>query len=183
MPQNSLRVIQERYNRMIADLPGKVGTVAVNFTKQRFREQAWVDNATEPWRRRKPGTKRNRGRAILVDSGRLRRANRIVRTGHLSVTIGNDTPYAAVHNQGFKGTVTVKPFTRKKFKKTVVETGKLTKKGKPRKQTVKSIVGEIEVKEHTRRMNMPRRQFMGKSMYLNKQIGRLVTAEINNIFK
>jgi len=168
---------------MILTLPVKVGTLAVNFTKQRFREQAWIDNATEPWRRRKPGTKRNRGRALLVNTGRLRRGNRIIRTGHLSVTIGNDVPYAAAHNQGFKGTVSIPAHKRKKLKKEKVETSKLTKKGKPRKKTVVSVIGDIDVKAHTRKMNMPRRQFMGRSMYLNHQIGRLISAEINKIFK
>jgi phage gpG-like protein len=168
---------------MITDLPVKVGTLAVNFTKQRFREQAWIDNATEPWRRRKPGTKRNRGRALLVDTGRLRRANRIIRTGHLSVTIGNDTPYAGVHNQGFNGVVTIPPHSRKKFKRDRVETGKLTKKGNTRKQTVVSVIGEIPVKGHTRRLNIPQRKFMGRSYYLSRQIERLIAAEINKIFK
>lgn len=157
---------------MITNLPSKVGTLAVNFTKQRFREQSWIDTATEPWRRRRPGAKRNRGRALLVNTGRLRRGNRIIKVGPLSVTIGNDVPYAAAHNYGFNGVVSIPAHTRKK-----------TKKGTPRKKTVVSVIGEIPVKAHTRKMNMPRRRFMGRSMYLNNQIGRLITAEINKIFK
>jgi len=183
--QNNLKIIAQRWQQLRLTLPYKVGVVAVAFSNQRFREQSWVDIITEPWKRRKPGAKRNTGRAILVDKGRLRRGNRIINadSAGMKVTIGNDTPYAKAQNDGFRGLVTIPEHKRKRLAKEKVFTGELTKKGRKRSRTVTKVTGEIIVKAHTRRMNLPRRRFMGPSMHLNKQIGRLITMEINKIFK
>lgn len=140
----------ENLKKRLLTLPKKVGDTAVLFTKQRFREQAWVDNSTQPWKKRNPNAKRNKGRALLMNSGRLRRSIRIVGTTSDSVTIGSNVPYAAAHNEGFKGAVQVSAHSRK---------------GKP-------------VKAHSRNMNLPVRRFMGPSAALNKQITRLIKAEI-----
>ncbi len=162
-------------------LPVKVGAVMLAFTKQRFREQGWVDSSSQPWKPRKSTAKRNKGRALLIDKGRLWRATRITRITAGSVTIGNDTPYAKIHNEGFYGEETVKAHTRKRFKKERIDT--VTKSGKSRKQTIKNITGESNVIQHTKTMRMPKRQFMGHSMYLNNQIERLMASEIMKIFK
>lgn len=181
--KNDLRKIQERYNQIKLTLPVKAGAVMVAFSKQRFRDQAWLGDISEPWKPRKAIKKGNRGRSILVKSGYLRRSIRVVRYGNMSVTIGSDAPYAHIHNEGFRGTVSVAAFKRKRFKKEMVETYALTKKGKQRKLTTVSVIGEIDVKAHTRNINMPRRRFMGASQYLNAQIGRVIGAEIMRIFK
>lgn len=181
--QNNLKVISTRFNLLKQQLPKYAGNIAVNFTKSRFREQAWIDSYMQPWKRRKSNGKKDRGRAILVKSGRMRRSPRVIRTGNMSVTIGSDVPYYKVHNDGFRGIVTVKVHRRKKFKKSQVETTKLTKKGKPRKKQVITIVGEINVKSHQRRMNIPRRRSMGVSAYQTQAINRMISAEIKKIFK
>lgn len=163
-----------------------IGAQAVVFYKQRFQEQAWADNTTQPWAKRKPGAKRNRGRAILIDTGRLRRSIRVISATQSSVTIGTDVPYARAHNEGFRGTVTVPAHTRSKYEKLKVGTGVFSIKTKnERTRTEKRAVegGDITVKSYTKRMNLPRRQFMGASATLNKQINRLITAEINKALK
>lgn len=181
--QNDFRLLQERYNAMILTLPVKAGAVMVSFSKQRFREQAWADNATEPWKRRRSTGKRDAGRALLIKTGRLRRSIRVVRYGNHSVTIGSDVPYAAAHNNGFRGVLSIAAHKRKRFGKEKIDTGKLTKKGRPKKKTVIKVIGEIDVKAHERHVNIPRRRFMGSSQYLNRQLGRLIGAEVNRIFK
>lgn len=181
--KNPLRADAQRLRQTLLTLPIKVGDTAVLFSKQRFREQSWVDYATEPWKRRKTGAKRNTGRAILMSTGRLRRSIRIMRTTRDSVTIGSDVPYARVHNEGFMGIVGVKGHTRTKWVKTKIETGKLTPKGNKSMRTMTTAGGEYTVKAHNRKMNMPRRQFMGSSKVLDKQVTRLITAEIMKAFK
>lgn len=182
--QNNLRIIQQRYQAMVCTLPVKAGAIMVAFSKQRFRDQAWLGDIIEPWKPRKGIKKGNRGRAILVKTGRLRRSIRVVRYGNMSVTIGSDLPYAQAHNEGaFAQSISVAAFKRKRFQKEVVETNRLTKKGKPRKMNVVSVIGEIDVKAHTRRLAMPRRRFMGRSQYLNRQVGRMIGAEVNRVFK
>jgi phage gpG-like protein len=172
--------------KVLKSLPRKVGAQAVVFFKSRFREQAWADNATEPWKKRKPGAKRNTGRAILIASGRLRRSIRVIASTPSSVTIGTDVPYARAHNEGFRGTVQVPEHTRNRYRKVKYGTGIFSiKTRRERQRTVKEVVegGEIKVKAHPKRMNLPRRQFMGNSAVLNNQIKRIIMAEINKALK
>lgn len=178
----------------MATLPYKVGVLMVAFTKDRFKYQNWLDTYPVAWPRRKKNrwsnkgkTPNDAGRALLVKSGRLRRATRIVSTTPNSVTIGNDTPYAAVHNNGerMKFTQNVDGFVRMNKKRD----GFSAVKGKEGKRStrvkfVKTASGISNVKAHKRSYNykMPQRQFMGESKYLNMQIKRLISAEINKIF-
>jgi phage gpG-like protein len=170
----------------IKGLPRKIGAQAVLFSKQRFREQAWADNATQPWAKRKRGAKRDSGRAILKDSGRLQRSIRIISVTPNSVTIGTDVPYAQAHNEGFRGTQNVPAHTRSRYAKVKVGTGSFSvKTRKERTRTTKQAVdgGDYPVKAFTRKMNLPKRQFIGNSQVLNNQIKRLITAEINRAMK
>lgn len=183
MQQNIIHLTAQQLKTRLLTIPVKAGDTAVLFSMQRFREQAWVDASTYPWKKRQLGAKRNSGRALLVSSGRLRRSVRIMRTTSTSVTIGSDVPYARIHNEGFKGTVSVKAHTRTKWVKSRVETGNLTKSGRKQMRTMTTAGSQYAVGQHTRKMNMPRRQFMGNSRQLEKQITRLITAEIMKAFK
>lgn len=182
-PKHIITARGNRLKQVLTTLPIKVGDTAILFVKQRFREQAWVDNSTEVWKPRKIGGKRNKGRALLTKTGRLRRGWRIARVTSDSTTIANDVPYAQVHNDGFKGTVKVKAHKRTKWKKSKVETGKLTKKGNKSMKTITTAGGEYEVKSHSKKMNMPRRRMIGKSAILDKQIKRLISAEIMKAYR
>lgn len=165
--------------RVIQTLPPKVGKQIIVFSKQRFAEQNWIDTTTQPWKHRTIGGRKNAGRAILVKSGRLRRSPRIIRTTTNSVTVGSDVPYAAIHNNGFKGLVNVEEHTRNVYGKQKKSTGVFSVKTKKEKmRTIKAITGSVTVQAHTRRVNMPRRRFLGNSAYLNKQITRLIGAEL-----
>lgn len=150
----------EAVKHRMAGLPRKMGDTAVLFTKQRFREQGWAGSGFTPWRPRKAGAKRNKGRALLVDSGRLIRSIRVRYTTKDSVPYGTDVPYAKANNEGLRAGVTIKAHSRK------------SKSGK-----------SAEVKSHTRNMRMPKRQFMGDSPYLQRQIKRVISAEISKALK
>lgn len=168
-------------SKAMTTLPPKVGEVVVRFSNQRFNEESWVDGKTEPWPRRKAGTKRDKGRRMLVDTGRLRRSIRIFRTTEDTVAVGSDVPYASAHNDGFSGTVTVKAHTRKKYGKKVERF--TTRTGKERNRTVQFETGSYEVKSHSRRMNMPRRRFLGESREQSQQIQRVILVEVNRALK
>ena len=165
----------ERLNRTYKNFPNKAATLAVNFTKERFNAQNWVDNRTEPWKPRKfnKGSKRRRARKILVDKARLLRSVRKVSVTKDSAIIGTDVPYAKIHNDGgkYRGNVTVKEHTRKR--------------GRRSSRTGRYQTGKIKVSSHTRKMrwNMPRRQFIGPSAVLDKRIERMMTADINKVLK
>lgn len=146
----------------IETIPQRVATEAVNFSKERFQEQAWKDEGKEAWKKRKTrrrgGAKRQKG-AVLVDSGRLKRSIRIISVSKDRVVIGTDVPYAEIHNEGFDGIQNVKAHTRR------------------------TRNGTTKVRAHARHMRMPQRRFMGESATLNKRIELMITAEIIRALK
>ena len=179
---STLTQIEQALTIVMHQLPQQLGTLAVNFTKQRFVDQAWQNTSTEPWQprrhNRRGGKARQRG-AVLVDSGRLKRSIRIISVSPTAITIGTDVPYAQIHNDGYKGTVSVKAHTQQV-------------KGHKRKQKVKGKKGKLKtkivnvrphsrhVKAHTRNVNMPRRRFLGESAELERQITEFILGEIQS---
>jgi len=143
-------------------LPNVIATEAVNFSKERFVQQNWVDTTTEPWRKRKykrKSKKREQG-AVLVSSVRLKRSIKKILVSSDCVVIGSDVPYAAIHNNGFRGKQTVKSHRR------------TSRNGR-----------RFNVESFTRNINMPRRRFLGQSMVLNKRLERVCTARIMQSIK
>ena len=173
--------MMDRVSRAINDIPRRAGVLAVNFSKQRFRSQAWINHTTDPWPKRKRAAWSKKlerpGRAILVKTGRLRRSIRVISVSALRVVIGTDVPYAEAHNNGFRGRIKqqVRPYTRRKFGK--VQSSSIA----TRKSTTKrGQVGDVNVRAHTRTINqnIPRRRFIGTSAVLDKQLERMITVEI-----
>lgn len=168
----------ERYAQM--QFPTKAANIALRFINGNFRAQGYQGASFQRWKKNK------RNGTVLVKSGALRAATSYsVQTGQ--VTIFNRMAYAKVHNEGFKGTVTVKAHSRNRYTKSRVGTGKLTKTGKERMQTVTSKSGESNVKSHSRKMDIPKRQFMpttsSDSPVLNRAIERDVTKDLLKIFR
>lgn len=166
--------------KVMQTAPLKIGEVVVAFSMQRFREQAWVDRSTEPWKQRKPGAARNRGRNLLVDTGRLRRSVRITRTTSDTVVVGSDVPYAKAHNDGFRGVVSVSAHQRTRYTRSTAEVP--TRRGTSRR-TVMAAGSTYTVKAYSRKMNMPRRRFLGESATQNNQIKRVIAAEIQRALR
>jgi len=175
-----------RVGKAINGIPHRAGALAVNFSKDRFRAGNWVNTTREPWAKRADSSwvkrKERPGRAILVDSGRLRRSIRVVSVSAERVVIGTDVPYARAHNEGFEGKVTqqVRAYTRNK--KGRVDVYNIdTRKRSSRTTTV----GNIPVKAHSRTINqkLPQRRFLGNSAILERQLNRMITVEIQRAIK
>jgi phage gpG-like protein len=138
---------------LIKKLPTWAGREAVNFYKDSWRRQGYINNKVEKWAARKsegkwgksPKKGKKKSRAILVQSGDLRRSIRFQVSGN-KIHVWTDVPYAQVHNEGLQvtGTQTVPSHTRRAH----------VRKGKAVKATT--------VKTHTKKMDfkMPKRQFM-----------------------
>jgi phage gpG-like protein len=162
-----LNAVQKALKKM----PQMVSKEAVRFSKERFQQANWIDNSTENWKKRKTqaGSATRNRRNILTDTGRLRRSIRTVKADQNNVVIGTDVPYAAIHNNGGRYTVnqSVREHTRRAHRRG------------------SSTVKEHQVDSHNRtmRINMPRRQFMGKSQYLTKRLIRMMGAEVNRQLK
>lgn len=172
------KLLERELDRTLTALPGKVGTVIVNWSKSRFRFQNWVDGSDQPWQPRNKNAKRNKGRAILISSGRLRRSIRPLSINRNSVTVGSDVPYAAAHNDGVDQQVQVSAHKRRSFKK--VEVYGITSRVKHK---VKAVSGIHEVSSFKRNMRLPRRRFLGDSVNLNQSIQRTIYTEIRILFK
>lgn len=152
----------DRVSRVVDTLPRRAATEAVNFTKDRFKQQNWVDTTTKPWKKRKPvkGESRKRSqRNILVKSGRLRKSPRTIYADHNSAAIGTDVEYAQVHNDGFRGRVNQRVRSH-------------TRNGKKVKSFKRSL-----------NMNIPQRQYVGESAVQDARIQRMMTAEIVRAIK
>ena len=167
------------------ELPVIIGREAVNFFKDRFRYGNWIDAGVKMWQKRSDFDLSNvkGNRALLVQTGKLRNSIRVVEQGSNYVVIGSDMPYAQVHNEGFKGTVSVSAHRRKdkfnnKFK---AKAGKEGKKSTKISWEIKAS-GVQFVQTHTRQMNMPQRQFMGASEFLFKRINMIVQQRLKEIF-
>ncbi len=170
---NMVDVIKAKFIDAMRGLPIVVGNEIVNFSKESFNKQGWHDNTFMPWRKRKGNLKKSKGRAILVQSGRLRRSIRVTRNTGNTVVVGSDVPYAKIHNEGFFGSQSVKAHTRNRFTKSKVGTGKINPSGSERMKTVSTISGSYPVKAFTRSMNMRKRKFLGHSQYMMIRVKRV----------
>ena len=166
-----LDAVTKAYSR----IPAEVATIAVNFSKERFRDQAWLDETKQSWKprkRRRAGGKK-RSQTLLVNTGRLKRSIRKISADTNAIIIGTDVPYAQIHNEGgtINETVTVKTHRRRAH----------TRKRDKRVETVK----EHTVNSHTRKMNtkIPERPFIGNSATLKKRIILHITARFSAALK
>lgn len=144
-----------QFRAMLTRLPIELSVIGEREVRENFRRGGYLNAAgTEvKWQERKVNkTKRDRGRGILIRSGKLMRGNRAAPLPGLARVI-NSVKYAQVHNDGFEGTVNVKSHRRRLFQRTLELQGK-------RKQTVTKQTGTTNVKAHTKKLSMPARPFM-----------------------
>lgn len=182
-----------------ANLYKHVGAVGLQFIDSNFRAQGWQNKTLIPWRatRRKKnvfgigkkvsvnakGQTVRKGHAmILINSGRLQRSFHANSAGIGRVRWFTDVEYAKAHNEGFKGTVTVKSHQRRILQKQKIYSVKTRKGGLQKVET-----GSITVKSFSRNMNIPRRQFMpstnSNSEIFNKQIWETINKDVKNLLK
>ncbi|WP_291122758.1 hypothetical protein [Flavobacterium sp. UBA6046] len=160
--------------------PSVAGNIALRFINGNFRAGGFQGQSFERW---KKGTKKSG--TTLVITGALRAANYYT-TQPGQTTLKNDMPYARAHNEGFEGTVTIKAHTRHKHRGDLLKQKYTNKKGKTATRTIKLTISE-KVKSHSRKMNIPKRQFMptnaNDSPVLNNAITRQVARDLETIFK
>ncbi len=171
--------LKRKLEKQLALIPKQMGLIALEHFDKSFQNQGFTDTTLQPWRKTKSGKRNTFGKSgrhagILIGTGRLRRGTRRAAVTNKMVRIVNNTEYAAAHNDGFKGSVSVSAHTRevKSFTYNIKTRKRSTK---PRGKT------EMSIGEHTRNMKMPRRRFMGKSRALNAEIRKMIYKQINSI--
>lgn len=184
-PEEFSRAIEIKANEIksyaMNRFPSMAGNIALRFVNGNFRAGGYQGASFDRWKK----TNKKRGSTLVV-TGALR-ADTSYTTQPGEVTLKNGRPYAKAHNEGFEGTVTIKAHKRNKYSKTKVGTGRLTKTGKERTKTMTVKSGESTVKAHSRKMKIPKRQFMptseNDSPVLNNAIQRQLTRDINQIMQ
>ncbi len=94
--------IVKEFKRLQTTLPRVIANTAKNHFLEGFRTGGGkTDKSRGGWTARKQGARRNQGRAILVDSGVLRRDIDVRRTDFNNIVIGTATAdYAVYINEG-----------------------------------------------------------------------------------
>ena len=113
---NALEQFGRNLRGYLKSVPREMGRAVVQESADNFRRQAYENEAgaVVAWAPRKAADRRRgranpRQRALLVQSGRLRRSVRIVATTATSVTVGSSEPYAEAQQEG-NGKLPARPF-------------------------------------------------------------------------
>lgn len=147
-------------------LTAKLAVVGRRFIDDNFRSQAWEG---EPWEAVARG-----GTILVLPGGGAHLKNSFnAQQQPGQVRIYSNVPYAAVHNEGFDGTQSVKAHKRSRYQK--------LKRGKKKK------ISTGEVKAHTRHMKIKQRQFApttgSPSPTLEAQVSQTITDHFSEILK
>lgn len=171
--------------RLKETLPPLLANQAQNFFVQSWRKQGWDDGGIQRWKPRQDKGPKSQGRAILVKSGKLRRAigQSIREQSFERIKLVVALPYAFVHNEGYNGPR--RAHSRAVFSRssTTQFIGLQRKDGNRKlpKTPVYPKAGEQKVKAHN--LNIPKRQFMGDSKTLRKQQEKLIEKELGKIWQ
>ncbi len=155
---------QLRLEDGLKKLPKWAGNATLNFYKDSWRRQGFIDRSFLRWAKRK-GNESKKARGVLVKSGALRRSLRMSVSGTV-ISIHTDMPYAQGHNEGAKITQTVTPRQRRFF-------WAMHYKAKKTKRDKEAGMWKSMALATTININLPKRQFMdipgGKLSYFMEQ--------------
>lgn len=151
-----------------------------NFERQAFFSEAWA---------RRKSLIRNEGRAILTDTGQLRRSIQS-RTTENSITFYTDLPYAAIHNDGGEIKVTKRMkgyFWHKYYEATGSfgrrKDGSLRKDKKNARLTTESEFWKfMALKKEGSTIKIPRRRFLGTSPEVEQAVRKIIEENITEYF-
>lgn len=119
-----------------------------NFREQGFFGQKWVATKVSKTNKRGKGS-------ILIVTGAMRRSIRSMVRG-MAVVFTSHLPYTALHNEGGNFSVTVRAHSR-----THPKSGK-----------------SYNVRQHSRQMSMPQRQFIGDHEKVQEALGDIVNKNL-----
>ena len=165
---------QQRIQSVQQRLAEPVANEVINATLDNFKNESFDG---KPWPKRK--SKKDQSRQLLVKSGRLRRSPRMIASSPMSVSVGSDLAYAAIHNYGGNishpgrtAPLAFKTFTRGKRKGRTLFARNDSRATFARMSTS----GPYDIP-------MPRRQFLGITKGLTENIKKVIRAEFHKEFR
>ena len=188
---NINRLTEDVKKLVLDQLPRKVGVIATNHFKDNFRKSGFVNGGVRPWQK----TKRQMSNLAGANSrwGPLTSSrNHLMSSieshpGVGEVSIVNPVPYASIHNEG--GNITTHPTVTPQMRKFAWAMAYSLAGNKP---LAKDIPAEAQKwkglaltkkKNITIHANIPKRQFMGDSLELNKKIETTIEKELSKLIK
>ena len=149
----------------------------MRFIQTNFEQQGWHGASFVPWKANKKGLV-----PILHRSGDLQGGFNYDKLGNGDVLFYNNIAYARVHNEGFKGQVTIPAHVRLRFGRADVYN---VKSHRRRMLDEKVEIGKGPVLEHTRKVVIDQRQFAptgdSPSPILEADIVKWLEHDIKNI--
>jgi phage gpG-like protein len=187
----------EEFDKLLKDLQDlkprlmdEAAVMAVNFFKASFRNEGFTDNSLTPWPKRIAGTPNSMGRGLLMNRGILRRAVKKKSSDSSKTVIGVDgVKYADIQN--FGGQI---PITRKmrryfwamyyQYAKAITKTakGEVSKSKKNESLNETATFWRNLALTKKQYITIPKRQFIGDSKTLEKNIETLFNQQLNKIF-
>ena len=170
--------------KMKSTLPTVLGKRIKNFTLEAFRKQGFTDSGFTKWKPRKKN--KDAGRAILVKTGKLRRSIKVSRANWTRVVVGSyGVAYAQIHNEGGEisksASSTVIHFKRVDELRKMGKNGKLTSfmGSKFSKKRGSHFAQKVSIGAHS--INMPKRQFIGRSQRLERELKGIIDGQFRKI--
>lgn len=104
MEENPMNVINRKIagiKKTIQQAPKAISVIAVNHFKQSFQVGGFIgDNGIERWKPLKNKSRKNIGRAILIQKGALMNSIREMEANQEQIKIGSSRAYASIQNNG-----------------------------------------------------------------------------------
>ena len=152
-----------------------------NFFKQSFNRQGFLDGNLTQWPKRKG---EDDGRAVLVKSGKLSRSIKGFNKGN-SIVFGTDgnVPYAEIHNNG--GVITVTQKMKKYFWAQYIKAtgGQKENKSATIISQKAAFFKRMAMMKVGSQIKIPKRQFIGESKTLMKDLNKCFIDIVNNEIK
>lgn len=167
--ENEIPNFIELGEKMINDAVRYSSKHALKFFKESFQKQGFTDTSFTSWQPRKNNSRI--GGAILTDTGNLRDSLYIVSRDKFKVTFGSNVPYAKIHNEGGKLSIPITKKSRRYFWFMYKATGKIQWKWM------------ALTKKDRMTVNIPKRQFIGESETLKKELHTWYVKHIEKGFK
>lgn len=136
------------YDRILADARVKLSEMF----DRNFEQQGFFGRR---WKPTKASKLNSRGMgSILIVTGNMRGSIRSMVRG-MAVVFSSNLPYTALHNEGGRFSVNVRAHSRR------------SSKGNP-----------YQVRQHSRQVNMPQRQFIGDDPKVQEALGAIVNKNL-----
>ena len=148
------KLLENQMEEILQGTAQIVAETSVEYFQNTFRTKKFDGN---PWA---PPRVPKRSGSLLVQSGALLNSIRpvLISPERIVIAAGNEkVDYAQVHNEGFTGTVTVPAHIRHTRR------------------------GDQVVRQHTRRVNIPQRQFIGAARELETELQKRIETYVESV--